>query len=337
MAPDNWEIGKSACRYLESKTVKPKVSATPANNVSRQLLLPSGPLDLHLPLIVGVVNATPDSFSDRGSDRSTGSSERRVHEQIDAGADVIEVGGESNVSNRPAVAAAEEIERIVPVVSCAAEAGAVVSIDTYKPEVAAAALDAGAAIVNDISGFADQRMIELCAERRPGVVLMHTSTPPKVSRWDDDLYPNGVAEEIGNWFAERIGALESGGVDPAAIALDPGIDFGKTPFQSVEMMRGFASLNQFGKPLMAAVSRKDFIGALTDRIPSERLPGTLAAIGWAAGAGARLIRAHDVAAVKDYLTIQAALEGWTEVEVGLRIDEAVRREPQVDRFAVDRG
>lgn len=293
----------------------------------------AGDVDLSgAPLIAAVVNATPDSFSDAG-ERSTAGAVARVSECIAAGADLIEVGGESNVSNRPAVSAAEEIERIGPVVAAAVEAGAIVSIDTYKPAVAAAALEAGAAIVNDISGFAEPAMAEVCAASGAGAVLMHTSTPPKRVRWDTGGYPDGVVAEVRRWFEARIGELGDRGIDREAIVLDPGLDFGKTPAQSVELLAGFAEVAELGRPLFAAASRKDFVGALTGRTPRQRLAGTLAAVGWAVAAGAKVIRAHDVAETRDYVTILAALNGWSEVDPELRIADEIRREPPSAEWA----
>ncbi len=302
------------------QATKPKGWPPPWKVAGRELDLSARPL------IVAVVNATPDSFSDRGDWRSPDAAAVKVAARISAGADLIEVGGESNVSNRPAVPADEEIRRIVPVVKAAVAAGAVVSIDTYKPAVAEAALDAGAAIVNDISGFADPAMAPLCAERGAGVVLMHTITSPKVSLWDDNAYAEGVANEVADWLSRGVERLTAAGLDPASIALDPGVDFGKTPAQSVELMRSLTTVTALGRPVMAAVSRKDFVGALTGRRPSERLAGTLAAVGWATLAGARLIRAHDVAETRDFLTVLGALDGEIAVPRELRIDEAIRRE-----------
>lgn len=308
----------------------PEQDVKPSEGSSRATAwrLAGGELDLAArPLIVAVVNATPDSFSDRGGERSPAAAARRVAEKLEAGADVIEIGGESNVSNRPAVEAAEEVERVVPVIEAAKSAGAVVSVDTYKPLVAAAALDSGADVINDISGFADPEMVALCAERRPGLVLMHTITPPKVSRWDDDAYGEaGVTESVLGWLDAGIERLTTAGVQRQAIALDPGIDFGKTPAQSTELMRSFARISDLGLPVMSAVSRKDFIGALTGRRPSERLAGTLAAVGWAVLSGARLIRAHDVAETLDFITVLSAIAGESEVPAELRIAEEIRRE-----------
>jgi dihydropteroate synthase len=304
----------------------PEHQMQPIDVDSRAWRLADRTLDLDRPLIVAVVNATPDSFSDRGADRSPAAAAGRVVERIEAGADVIEAGGESNVSNRPAVDPAEEIERVLPVVVAAKSAGAIVSVDTYKPAVAAAALDAGADVINDISGFADPDLVSLCAEQRPGVVLMHTITPPKVSLWDDGAYGDDVAASVTGWLADGVERLTAAGIAREAIALDPGVDFGKTPAQSVQLMRAFADVCALGHPVMSAVSRKDFVGALTGRRPSERLAGTLAAVGWAVGAGARLVRAHDVAETRDFLTVLDALEGRLEVPAELRIDEAIRRE-----------
>ena len=145
-------------------------------------------LDASRPLVVGIVNATPDSFSDSG-ERSPSAWIENGLACYEAGAAIVEVGGESNVSNRPPVTAAVEIERVVPVIEALVAAGAAGPVDTHRPETAAAALEAGASIVNDISGMRDPRMIEVCAEGGAGVVLMHTETPPKTPRWDDGLYP----------------------------------------------------------------------------------------------------------------------------------------------------
>jgi dihydropteroate synthase len=170
-------------------------------------------------------------------------------------------------------------------------------------------------------------MVELCAARRPGLVLMHTITPPKVSLWDDDAYgENGVTGAVLGWLGEGVERLVAAGVRRDAIALDPGIDFGKTPAQSAELMRSFGRVCDLGLPVMSAVSRKDFIGALTGRRPSERLAGTLAAVGWAVLSGARLVRAHDVAETLDFLTVLAAVAGEAEVPRELRIPEEIRRE-----------
>ncbi len=277
------------------------------------------------PSVVGVVNATPDSFSDRG-DRSTAGSIRQVEEHIENGADIIEVGGESNVTNRPAVSAQVELERVMPVVEAAVALGATVSIDTYKAEVAYGALKAGAAIVNDISGSESEAMLEVCADGDAWMVVMHTEVPPKTQRWDEDMYPDGVTSRQVEFFAARLEELGSAGIPAERVVLDPGPDFGKTPRQTVESLRGIPRLLEFGCPVMLAVSRKDFVGAITGRRPSGRAGGTLGALAVGLDLGATLLRVHDVAGTVDFLKVREALLGEVEVPAGLRIGDQIRRE-----------
>lgn len=277
-------------------------------------------------MVVGVVNATPDSFSDRG-DRSTAGSIRQVERHLADGAGVIEIGGESNVTNRPPVSAEEEIGRVTPVIEAAVAAGATVSVDTYKPAVAAAALTAGAAIVNDISGGGNPDLLSVCADGGTAVVLMHTEVPPKSQRWDEELYPDGMAAHLRRFFEERLALLAEHDIAAERVVLDPGPDFAKTPRQTVDALRGLDSLTGLGRPVMLAVSRKDFIGAITHRRPSGRAAGTFAALAWGLDHGARLLRVHDVAGTVDFLRVRAALAGEEEVDRTLRIAEEIRREP----------
>jgi dihydropteroate synthase len=282
-------------------------------------------LDTSRPLVVGVVNATLDSFSDAG-ERSPS---RWIDDALacyEAGASIVEVGGESNVSNRPPVPPELEIERIVPVIEALVGAGAPVSVDTHRPPTAAAALQAGASIVNDISGMRDPRMLEVCAEGRAGIVLMHTETPPKTVRWEEGLYPEGVPARLVEFFEQRLAELEAAGIPRERVVLDPGPDFAKTPQQTVSALRGLDRLAELGCPLMLAVSRKDFIGALTGRRPRERGAGTFAAIAAGLRHGGRLLRVHDVEGTVDFLRVWEALEGEAEVPADLRVGEDVRRE-----------
>jgi dihydropteroate synthase len=274
---------------------------------------------------VGVVNATPDSFSDSG-ERSPARWVDRALQCYEAGAAIVEIGGESNVSNRPPVAAEVEAERVLPVVEALVAAGATVAVDTHRPGTARAALAAGAAIVNDIDGLRSAEMVEACAEGGAGVVLMHTETAPKVSLWDEDLYPEGVAERLLAFFEERLAALAAAGITRDRVVLDPGPDFAKTPRQTVAALRALDRLAGLGCPLMLAVSRKDFVGALTGRRPRERGAGTFAALASGLARGARLLRVHDVEATADFLAVWEALEGGAEVPADLRVGEDVRRE-----------
>lgn len=276
--------------------------------------------------MVGVVNATPDSFSDRG-DRSTTGSIEQVHEHLEAGAGVIEVGGESNVTNRPAVSVAEEIDRVLPVVLAAVSANAVVSIDTYKPEVAAAALEAGTRIVNDISGSGSGEMVEVCSSHGAAMVVMHTEVPPKTQKWDESLYPDGVVSRQVQFFEDRLARLQEAGIGRDQVVLDPGPDFAKTPAQTVESLRGLDQLGALGCPVMLAISRKDFIGALTGQPPGGRGAGTFAALAYGLEHGAKLLRVHDVRGTVDFLKVWSALQGEEPVPAGLRINEEIRREP----------
>lgn len=277
-------------------------------------------------LIVGIVNATPDSFSDQDP-RGIEHAERRATELAEQGADVIEVGGESNVSNRPAVGVEEEITRVVPAIEAAVATGLTVAIDTYKPAVAQAAIDAGATIVNDISGLGDPDMHAVIAESGAGSVLMHTETPPKKVRWEDDLYPDGLSTHLTRFFEDRLETLASAGVHPEQVSLDPGPDFAKTPRQTVEALRALDDIAQLGRPVYLPVSRKDFIGALTHTRPSERGPGTFAALASGLLSCGRLLRVHDVVGTRHFLTVWEALnDPGYEVPADLRIDESVRRE-----------
>jgi dihydropteroate synthase len=276
--------------------------------------------------IMGIVNATPDSFSDVEGERTLEARVARAAEQLEAGADVIDVGGESGVTNRPAVAVEEEIARVVPVIErVAGEMGAMVSVDTYKPAVARAAIAAGAAIVNDVSALRDPELADVCAETGAGLVIMHTRAAPKEKLLDRSL-DGRVVEDVRGLLGERIELAISRGMSMEQLMLDPGPDFGKTPFQTVEVLRALEELEEFGRPILLAISRKDFVGAVTARRPRERLAGTLAALAFGADHGAHMVRMHDVAAAADFLAVRRVLEGVDEVDPGLRLDDAVRWE-----------
>lgn len=279
------------------------------------------------PWLMGVVNATPDSFSDAGLRRTLDDRVALATELLEAGAEVIDIGGESGVTNRPPVAADEEIERVVPLIErVAGELGALVSVDTYKPAVARAAIAAGAAIVNDVSGLRDPELADVCALTGAGLVLMHTRAAPKEKLLDPSLDGRVVAD-VGLFLRERIDLALGRGMRFEQLVLDPGPDFGKTPAQTVEVLRALPALHALGRPVLLAVSRKDFLGAITHRPPRERLPGTLAAVGYGVDAGVHILRVHDVADVADFLAVRAALAGEADVDSGLRLAEDLRRVP----------
>jgi len=273
---------------------------------------------------MGIVNASPDSFSDAGERRTLEQRVALAGEMLGAGADLIDIGGESGVTNRQGVAAADEIERVVPLIErVAGGLGALVSVDTYKPEVARAAIAAGACIVNDVSGLRDPALADVCAETGAALVVMHTRTAPKQKLLDPAL-DGRVLADIELFQRERIELALGRGVAFEQLLLDPGPDFGKTPAQTVEGLRALERLHELGRPLLLAVSRKDFIGAITGRPPRSRLAGTLAAIAHGARAGAHVLRVHDVAEVADFLAVRGALEGTTDLDPGLRLEDRLR-------------
>ena len=276
------------------------------------------------PWLMGIVNATPDSFSDGGAYPHLEARVALARELLAAGADIIDVGGESQITLRPPVEAAEEAERVVPLVRrLVEELGAVVSVDTYKPAVAEAAIAAGAAIVNDVSGLRDPELAAVCARTGAGLVLMHTRAAPKQRLQDPGLYDDVVADVVG-FLRDRIELARSRGVADEQLILDPGPDFAKTPAQTIELLRRLDELHALGRPLLLAVSRKDFVGALTGRAPGDRLAGTLAAIGHGVDAGAHVLRVHDVAATADFLAVRASLRGEAQVDAQLALDDAIR-------------
>jgi dihydropteroate synthase len=258
------------------------------------------------PLLMGVLNATPDSFSDGGAFADLPA---RAAQLVAAGAAIVDVGGESAVGGRPPVAVEEELARVVPLVSrVAAEHDVVVSVDTYKPEVAEAAVAAGAGMINDVSGLRDERLAEVCARTGAALVLMHTRVEPKGTLLDPGAYDDVVADVVG-FLRARMEVALAAGVGEEQLVLDPGPDFAKTPAQTIAVLRALGELGDLGRPVLLAVSNKDFVGALTGRGPRERLAGTLAAVAFGVDAGARILRVHDVAAAADFLRVRAALRG----------------------------
>jgi dihydropteroate synthase len=279
------------------------------------------------PLLMGIVNATPDSFSDGGRFGTLTAQVELARELLDAGADILDIGGESASTGSPPVKVEQEIERVVPLIELVAgELGAIVSVDTYKPAVAIAAIAAGATIVNDVSGLRDPDLVEVCAQTGAALVLMHTRAAPKQRLQDPDLYGDVVAEVLA-FLSERIERAVAAGVDPEQLILDPGPDFAKTPAQTIELLAQVGRLHELGRPLLMAISRKDFIGALTGRPPRERLGGTLAALAHGVDAGAQIFRVHDVAAAADFLRVRAALAG----ELVPRRDLALAEEHRYER------
>lgn len=259
------------------------------------------------PKLMGVVNVTPDSFSDGGqfldADAAIGHGEELVRD----GAEILDVGGESTRPGAEKVDAAEELRRVVPVVGALSSRGTV-SIDTSKAVVAAAAIDAGATIVNDVTAFqGDPEMASLCAERGVGVVLMHMPGNPRTMQ-EDPRYED-VVDDVKAFLAARMEFAIGEGVAEERIWLDPGIGFGKTLEHNLELLRRLAELRELGRPLVVGASRKSFIGKIDDSAVEDRIGGSLAAAVLAVAEGADVLRVHDVVETAQALTLTRAVLG----------------------------
>jgi len=264
-------------------------------------------LPLTRPLVMGVINANSDSFSDPGA-RTLDGVLGHAAALVAAGAGALDVGAQSAITGRQPATAAEEAAAVAPVVGAlvAEWPGLLVSVDTYKQAVAQAALAAGAHMVNDVSGLLDPALALLCAATGAALVIMHTASPPLVRRQDPDLYGD-VGPEVAAFLAERVLQATAAGVDRSSIVVDPGVDFTKTPAQSLRLLRDIDPVVALGFPMLLALSRKDFIGALTGRAPAERDAGTLGAIAALRHVPAQILRVHDVAATVDMLTVLDAV------------------------------
>lgn len=261
------------------------------------------------PLVMGVLNTTPDSFSDGGKFDRVDAAAAHAEAMADEGADLIDIGGESTRPGSSRVSADEQIRRVVPVLRRVAQRLPVAfSIDTTQSEVAAAALDAGAAVINDISaGRDDPDMFSFAARNRTPIVLMHMlghpATMQVAPRYED------VTAEVSGFLNERL--IEAGirGIDPERILLDPGIGFGKSTRHNLELLRRLMELTVLGRPLLVGVSRKRFIGEITGvSEPSQRIFGTSAAVAWSVANGASIVRVHDVAAMAQVVRVVAAIQ-----------------------------
>ncbi len=255
---------------------------------------------------MGILNVTPDSFSDGGQFADPGAATERAFAMVRDGADIIDIGGESTRPDAASIDADEEWARIGPVIERLEELAAPLSVDTTKSEVAVRAVDFGAAIINDVSGLRfDPGLAELAAERRTGLVLMHMRGDPRTMQ-GDVTYADLMGEVKGGLAASLASALEAG-CDPAQIVLDPGLGFGKSARGSVELIGRLSELATLGRPILVGPSRKSFIGELLDASPGRRLEGTIAACLMALERGARIFRVHDVAEVRSALAVAEAI------------------------------
>lgn len=260
------------------------------------------------PVLMGVLNITPDSFSDGGAFTDPQVAVAHGLAMCAAGARIIDIGGESSRPGAAPVSAEVEITRVVPVIEGLRRVSDVcLSIDTTKAAVARAALDAGADVINDITAMTgDPAMPALAAETGAGVVLMHMrGTPETMQR--GDLRSDDIVAEVGSYLSRRVEALCSAGLAREALCVDPGIGFGKTVEQNLELVAGLDRLADLGCPILLGVSRKSFIGAVTDRPVEDRLFGTAAACAIGLWLGAHVLRVHDIAEMRDVARITAAL------------------------------
>ena len=259
------------------------------------------------PFIMGIVNATPDSFSDGGRYHARDAAVAHAERLVAEGADLVDLGGESTRPGATDVPASEEIERVVPVIAALRSRGVRIplSIDTRKPEVARAALDAGADLVNDVAGLADPALARLVAERGVPVVIMHMrGTPADMTAHAE--YGDVVAEVTAE-LAAALARAEAAGVRRDRVILDPGIGFAKNAAHNLALLGALPRLRALGLPLLVGPSRKRFIAAASGAPVEDRLPGTLAAVTACVLAGVELVRVHDVAATRQAALVAAAI------------------------------
>jgi dihydropteroate synthase len=262
------------------------------------------------PLVMGVVNVTPDSFSDGGRFLEADAAVAHALTLVEAGADLLDLGGESSRPGAEPVSVATEMERVVPVLrDLRPRVDVPISIDTTKAAVARAALDLGADVVNDISGLrSDPEMLPLLAGSECGVVLMHMQGEPRTMQ-DAPRYDDVVAE-VGRWLAHRLEALTEAGIAAGRMILDPGIGFGKRFADNLELLRHLDALRAGGRPLLVGASRKAFLGRLLgEPQPDQRLEGDLAVAAFCRQAGVDMLRVHDVRATRRLFRVLDALEG----------------------------
>jgi dihydropteroate synthase len=264
--------------------------------------------DLERPLVMGIVNVTPDSFSDGGQHSDPDHAIQHAKRLIADGAHILDIGGESTRPGAPAVSMEDELARVLPIVEGLRDCGVPLSIDTFKPEVMRAVLDAGADMINDIYGFRQPGAIEAVAGSKCGLCVMHMKGEPRTMQ-DAPEYTD-LLGEIGVFLGARAQRLRAAWVDPRRIVLDPGFGFGKTVDQNYQLLRRLSNLRVSSYPILVGLSRKSMIGNVTGREVGDRLAGSLAGALACVARGASIVRVHDVAETVD------ALKVWQAVEIG---------------------
>ena len=273
-------------------------------------------LDLSRPCVMGVLNITPDSFSDGGVFLGLDDALRHAERMVEEGADILDVGGESTRPGAAPVSVREEIDRVVPVIEALGPRVAVpISIDTSKPEVMSAAVDAGAGMINDVRALREPGALEAAVGASVPVCLMHMRGEPRTMQVAPTY--RDVVSEVREFLHQRIHACIGAGIAPDRLLVDPGFGFGKTLAHNLALLTGLEKLCSLGPPVLVGLSRKSMIGTLTGRPVDERLAGSLAAAVLAVERGARLVRVHDVAATLDVLRVTWALCGEERPEPGV--------------------
>ena len=264
-------------------------------------------LDYSRPLLMGVVNVTPDSFSDGGRFLDPQRAVAHARRLIEEGADLIDIGGESTRPGAQAVDAAEELRRVLPVLHELRDALVPLAVDTTKPEVMEAAIAEGASVINDVNALKSPCALDIVAPSGAGVCLMHMRGEPRTMQvaphYDD------VVAEVRDFLRRQMDAAMASGIGRGRIALDPGFGFGKTVGHNLELLRNLGQLAELGAPILVGLSRKSTLGAITGRPATERLAASVAAALLAVQHGARIVRVHDVAATRDALAVLAAVQG----------------------------
>jgi len=263
-------------------------------------------LSLERPLVMGIVNVTPDSFSDGGLHASTEQAVAHARRLAGEGADILDIGGESTRPGAQAVGLDEERRRVLPVLEALADAGLPLSIDTRKPELMIEAIAAGAAMVNDVTALRTPAALAAVARAPVAVCLMHMQGEPGTMQ-ENPTYRD-VVREVRDFLGERIAAAERAGIARNRIVVDPGFGFGKTVEHNLALLRALGEFRSLGAALMVGLSRKAMLGKLTGREPRERVPASVAAALLAVQNGAQIVRVHDVAATRDALAIWNAVK-----------------------------
>jgi dihydropteroate synthase len=260
--------------------------------------------------VMAIVNRTPDSFYDRGTTFALDAAVGAAHAALDAGADWIDIGG-AKFAPGPVVPVDEEAGRVIPVVAALADSGAVISVDTFHPEVARRAIEAGAHVINDTTGIHDPALADVVAASDATLVVTHSLAAPRTA-YPGPEYRDVVAE-VGAFLRDRLDLARARGVPDERLVIDPGHDLNKNTLHSLELTRRLDEIASIGLPLLVALSNKDFIGeSLGRRDRRDRLPGSLAAAVYCIGKGARIVRVHNVRETVDAVRMVEAIEGWRE-------------------------